>query len=769
MTWEQATLPVDFHGDFNSICAMPGGGLVAAGSASRVVFSYDGGASWTAKGGASPSNVEFRCVVPMNGGLIGFTDNAYVYRSATLNGDWEGVSVGRNRTVSNGILHGESVICVGSNGNILGYDGSTGKLFERTDYTTKRIDRSRVIRGKVWAVGPDSQVMFSADGGASWEHSRIENGGSPVSDIAETSTGVICSSWAGVYLSEDEGATWQFKAVDENSYCSSVAVVGDTWLVGTTDGRIYRSTNGGATWTYHQHQNPTQVQILDMDVSGSRVVAVCSNGAILTSENVGQGWSVRTSPVTSWLGCVQAVSDTVWLAGGSEGVMLRSTNGGVSWTAQWVGTWVQSHHSVTGFCKTPTALIASVSFTGLETGSAYPTLRVLRSFDSGGSWSAVPTACSSSLTAVVWTGESALMMGTKGALLKAPAIGYPWTHLSGASEAFFNDVERAGDSLFAVGNAGLMAESTDHGMTWKILESGITANLHAITWTGTSLLASTWSAPTTVLRSTNRGVTWNSVVNGNFPSYCDDIASGNGRVILLSSGSYRISLDDGVTWTTPTTGTIPNSMLHLEWANGYFYGYRNNTSNGTLSRSATGMASSWGTLSVSPPPMQITAMGSELFGASFSGQVGRSTDSGVTWQMRAANVYPYGFNSVEWSGRHLVATMTDGTIRISGGVAPNNYLGWAAAAGVSGSTALPDAIRGDGVTNLFVYAWDHDRDGFLSATERGGMPKVMRREDTGGHVLSFLLPPADRDDLLVGLEKMQPNGSWTRLATKDGS
>jgi photosystem II stability/assembly factor-like uncharacterized protein len=756
-TWAQAQVVPPTTPELSSVASAPSGVLVAAGQRGGLVWlSQDGGATWRENDAPSLGNVTINSIVAVGDGLVAFSDSFFVYYTPALDSPWSVVSRGAVNVIYGAVAVGGKAYAVGAGDLILEYDTLSGKMTNQSAWTTDTLRSAVFSRGKLWVAGGRS-LLVSSDGGEHWNHRAKDD--VYFFTIAPTPDGLIATSGTSVSVSHDEGETWESHQVSDQNFLQSAVVAGNTWLAAGQFGQIFRSTDQGLTWTFYQH--PTNMIFRGMAVHGSRIVAVGTLDVIVTSDDAGATWTTRSSSASSNLLCVFASSATHWFAGAENGAILRSTDGGTSWSK--VSNPVQGN--ITGFCRTATNLVASVRNTNTPTGS-YEN-KALVSDLSGEFWTAVPTGTKVLPNCVVSDGYKVFMMGDQAALLEAPSSGSPWTSTAKTGSFTLRDVVWTGSYLIAVGDGGVILKSEDHGSTWIPCVSGTTQNLVAITWTGSSLISVSRGQPATVFRSKDHGATWQQL-SGSFPLWGEDVVSGNGLVIMGTGSDVRISLNDGDTWTKPSNAAVPGVFDHFERLGGYFYGIDSGSPE-SLYRSATG-TSSWQLVASPFPYRSMTAMDGILFATNGTATIGRSSDGGVTWQATPASVRDVGLSCLAWTGRHLVALgKNGGTIFISGESSPADYLSWSASAGLRGVAARPEspALVGD-LPNLMAYAWDVDSDGRLSPAERGLMPSLSSGSSSDLLSLAFTLPEAPRVDLVLKLERTNNLGRWTTISEKRG-
>jgi hypothetical protein len=320
--------------------------------------------------------------------------------------------------------------------------------------------------------------------------------------------------------------------------------------------------------------------------TGSHFVAVSATGTVLTSPN-GSTWTTQTSGTVNNLRAV-ASSPTLLVAVGSDGAILTSTNGGTSWTAQTSGTkanlvsvtWSGSQFVAVGMLGTAPAILTSpngVAWTSRNAGPASMNLYgvawtgkqfvAVGSYGSGGvvlnsrdgvTWtlnsSAVALATQGILEAVTWSGAQLVAVGAMGGNGEATILfstdGNTWSAPSSSEsvptwEALDGVVWSPAKKLFvAVGQQGTILTSPDTNM-WTSRTSNTTYNLKAVAWSGTEFLAI--GSANTVVTSPD-GITW--TVQAAVPD-------GGQMLHYSSSGSSVVSgPPGGLKMTAPTLETL---------------------------------------------------------------------------------------------------------------------------------------------------------------------------------------------------------------------
>ena len=303
-----------------------------------------------------------------------------------------------------------------------------------------------------------SMVTISVAGAQGWTQLTPGTGKSLRGIFSASASMTIAAGDDGLVIgTTDGGVTWSsgnagtsedlHKVFVMNTFAPVIAVVGD-------NGTMRSSTNVGISWnTWNGGTNENLYDIFVHDpVAGTTITVVGESGVILFSNNGGNTWVFRLSPVAKRLNGVFFTDLLNGLIVGDGGVILRTSNGGSAWVQISSGTSIDLNH---------------VFFTDANNGFV--------------------------------AGDGGLLMNTTDGGLTWSTVTTPT--IRNLNRLFFGS---ANDG-WAVGERGTIIHTSDGGNTWSTQASGVTEHLHSVFFTDptTGMVVGDNG---TVLKTTNGGV-----------------------------------------------------------------------------------------------------------------------------------------------------------------------------------------------------------------------------------------------------------------------
>lgn len=263
-------------------------------------------------------------------------------------------------------------------------------------------------------------------------------------------------------------------------------------------------------------------------------------------------WTAQTSGVTVDVKGIQFIDNNTGHAVGGSGRVLKTTNGGSTWTNQTSGG------------TNLNALHFPDASTGYAVGSAG---QISKTTNGGTTWTTLESGNTSVYNSVFFTSATTgVLVGNMGTIKKTTNGGTTWTSKSSGvttnlQDVFFIDANNG----FAVGASGVIRKTTDGGETWTAATSGATVTLYGVHFlnstTGFVVGASNGTLGT-ILKTTDGGTTWTPQASGTFYDLrgIDFHNATTGYAVGMNSTIVK-TVDGGTTWTIEAAPPINGAML----------------------------------------------------------------------------------------------------------------------------------------------------------------------------------------------------------------
>lgn len=413
----------------------------------------------------------------------------------------------------------------------------------------------------------------------------------------------------GIYCSTDTGKSWLSlnDSITGNHAIIKIVLIGDTIL--TTGSRVaqslFRSTDKGRSWVKADSGLSKGSTLETMMVCGSKIVMGCDNLGVYVSTNAGVSWNNSANGLSR-----DSVS-TVYTIVEKAGLLYAQVYGGDKKSGVYISsdtgvTWTQTEHIVAGEL--------TVFGSELFMFASYGALGIYRSTDNGITWQEKSHGLANYRTDVATVCGNNLWVATHrpdvpwDIITVSPDSGTTWQLPLIDTESGANGtpmIVYSADGLLLVGfqDQGVFS-SSDCGRTWAYNSSGLPdgTTIQSFLKSGDAILASVdapWANSGAlhevkgVFYSTDQGGLWNSSTwpAGESTLHTINCFAVLGEMIFAGSDSgLYASSDHGISWKrTPAL---------------------NNTQNFTA----------------------LLGVGEVLYSVVDSTALGRSNDSGATWQ-----------------------------------------------------------------------------------------------------------------------------------------
>lgn len=462
---------------------------------------------------------------------------------------------------------------------------------------------------------PHGFIFHSSDGGFSWS-SQLDEPNTFVSDIRFSSSdqGIAAGFYididAGIlapmiWTTTDGGGTWSDQRFDNSGILLGMASVDalTSYAVGadlSLGGLLLRTTDGGLTW--ENMSVPVLASLTGVAFADAEHgIVIAADGEIATTLDGGATWTPRDSGTSLYLSAVTlSANGEAMVVGGDQsarnsGILLRSIDGGVSWSTQSFGQNLEDVHFiddergiVTGhdgeilltddggatwnespsMAPMPSIELLGVAFFDADKGIAVgQDGAILATTDRGNGWHVQRTGDTPTLNlrSVAAPGDNfAMAVGGSLASLEGSALvstdgGVSWTDRTPQPETVLYGVAcPSAGNCTAVGGCSAILHTTDGGVTWETQHGdpgcGNPEGLHSVQFISDEVAT---AVGLTIERTTNGGTDWIQQVSpGPFAlgsvSFVDSNTGWAAGVDFQSDPTTGVVIhtgDGGATWT----------------------------------------------------------------------------------------------------------------------------------------------------------------------------------------------------------------------------
>lgn len=301
--------------------------------------------------------------------------------------------------------------------------------------------------------------FFSTDGNLGVEVTRWDLGATSYANITAglpdtwttmlftAGNDVLINKNGTLFRSANDGGTWSETAATGMAGVNALSVLADgsTVFCGAQEA-IYRSTDAGAQW--QRVASPPYADTWSFHKTGSTVLAGTSEG-VLRSDDGGTTWPTVTLPSLS-VKCFASGGGALFAGGSSSssGAVMKSLNGGASWTSFSTGLPAQS-------VVLDLVTVGSTLFAGVGASSS-AVAGVYRTSTATAGWTHLPNGMADLAGTALAHHDNHLYAGTENGVFRSADEGTSWTAIGSAlSGQRVNDLSVVGANLVAATESGL--------------------------------------------------------------------------------------------------------------------------------------------------------------------------------------------------------------------------------------------------------------------------------------------------------------------------
>jgi photosystem II stability/assembly factor-like uncharacterized protein len=232
-------------------------------------------------------------------------------------------------------LADDHLVVAGERGHIL-LSNDRGETWKQVPVPTRATLTGVWFEGRDlgWAVGHDSVILRTKDGGESWE--RVfwaPEDESPFLDVwfADEQNGYAIGAYGVFAVTNDGGDNWDYISVTEDDFQPHLNQITEaedgTLYMAAEAGNVFRSDDGGETWT--SIASPYEGSFFGvLPVEGDVLLLFGLRGHLYRSEDRGETWVELETNTTSMLNQGIVLPDGRVVIVGLSGTVLVSKDGG---------------------------------------------------------------------------------------------------------------------------------------------------------------------------------------------------------------------------------------------------------------------------------------------------------------------------------------------------------------------------------------------------------------------------------------------------------
>lgn len=237
------------------------------------------------------------------------------------------------------------------------------------------------------------------------------------------------------------------------------------YAVGHT-GRVLKTVNGGANWAVSTLIDNSEIPNLFCVHFFNENTGVAGSRKIYRTTNGGGTWAAAyTSAPEDTIMSVYFYNNEVGYAGVNFGKILKTINGGSSWTE--LGP-EDDHYGV--------------YFPSLDTGFVVGDDQTYRTYNAGVNWSLTLVSFFADLQSITcFDTKNCVSCGKAGFIYKSTNAGVNWNQIELATiDDFYSVAKRPDSVLFIAGQGGTILKSTTKGDSWSAQTSNTNQTLYSI-------------------------------------------------------------------------------------------------------------------------------------------------------------------------------------------------------------------------------------------------------------------------------------------------
>jgi photosystem II stability/assembly factor-like uncharacterized protein len=312
-----------------------------------------------------------------------------------------------------------------------------------------------------WIVGSNGTIIHTTNKVENWnvKPSPVMKDLYSVYFMTDTD-GIIVGEDGVVLKTSNGGSSWDINYIDISTYHSIFMVSEEIgWIVGDNNA-IKKTTDGGISWINQDFSSTVNFSFRDVHFIDSSIGWIAGHGIlegiILRTTNGGISWDhFGGGP---FFNSIKIISDLFGQAVGEYGLVMETSNGGITWFPQHdFGDdnllSVYYRDEVTGWVSGENGLIA-------------------KTLNKGEEWIIQNSATAEQLNSITFYGEFGWVVGNSGTIMHTiDTIGgfilMDWSQIFQIENEVFHDIKFLNDTLGFCKGTGEIHKTTDSGFNWS--------------------------------------------------------------------------------------------------------------------------------------------------------------------------------------------------------------------------------------------------------------------------------------------------------------
>jgi photosystem II stability/assembly factor-like uncharacterized protein len=412
----------------------------------NVARTTDGGATWTTTTiGTAADDGEIVAITAPSAAVAWTVSVSGTVKRTTDGSTWTAVTRPRSGTYS--ANQASAIYATDANNAYISYAGADSSGF------------------------PTAQIYRTSDGGATWTATRVDSlGRLGMTRLFSGDAGRVWGIGYGgtIFATTDQGTTWTEQSKGPNLPLVNISVVDSNVAWAGGFGPTVSRTTDGTHWSYVYDQEnngafATSDRLTVAGVSASTAFAAGSVGVMIKTVDGGATWTVVTdlgpNAVASTPNAPRTISraddGTIWTAG--DTFIGRSTDSGTTWTTALPPTGSNYLGKIVG-------INAQIAYAQFGQGGWY------RTTDGGTTFQAVPSL-SAYLGLVSLDASTYVAVGLHGTIARSTDGGATFTTVSQTVAPTGEDLQavaRGSSNVVWAGSSKGVLRSDDAGLTWRL-------------------------------------------------------------------------------------------------------------------------------------------------------------------------------------------------------------------------------------------------------------------------------------------------------------